>query len=454
MSSVLKLHPNSYSNGPSKKQASEDEDDEGEGFGFAAPQSMTIHVSGLIPSGTRPTRQAVITPTQRNSISSRRKVFFDEVVNLPWPFSMEDPDHSPDVANKPRIIYIRDYHTLAAYRHFWFGPLLSAVRARRQGAMNRASSSVANPTVIVFGISPPLLGRNSSTVTGSIVRSPDSELQWSEGAFSHRARERRLRERLNRWKHDSFNLKDELPPSPAVVPLSEAIGSGEHSQLVVVPVQGGLESVLGSLAGTNQQLIGRSPTSEDSDYFRTSVIVPRVRQQSSERVMRTNRRREINQIVIRMALSSVGGQLREAIGLADFQALDLNKDGNTQTMLDHWSNHLQEWLHMKHIADRAVASAIITDPRILRTTINLTPVTWADICNAWDASHSSASVRQAWIEETLENKEEPSFAEEVYSTENAESLDEVFESVKQDQNLSAHERRLLGCFVSPCKSHI
>src|SRR6201999_4272469 len=150
-----------------KRQINDEEDDEGEGFGFTPPQSMTIHVSGFLPSSNRPARQAVITPTQRNSLSGRRKVFFEEVVNLPSPTVPSSSEGPSEPSVRPRLIYIRDYHTLAAYRHIWFGALLSAVRARRQGPINRASSPVANPMVIIYGFTPPLMGSNGTSSTSA-----------------------------------------------------------------------------------------------------------------------------------------------------------------------------------------------------------------------------------------------------------------------------------------------
>lgn len=314
--------------------------------------------------------------------------------------------------------------------------------------MNRAAAPVANPTVIIYGITPPLIGHgNVSNLSQPGVRIEETDSQ-TESPFSQRARERRLRERLNRWKLGSFNVKDELPPSPPVGPLSEAMNSGEHPQLVVVPVQGGLGSMLGSLTGSHQQLVGRLPN-EDGDYFRTSVIVPKVRQISLEKSTRMSRRREVNEIVMRMALGSVGGQLSESSSLVEPQSVETHNEQSIPSMFDQWSEHLQEWVHMKQIADRAVGSAIATNPSVLHTSINSTPVTWADLHRAWDASNSSVGARQAWIDETLESKEDTSSAEETDPKDASEYYDEVLEAVKQDGNLTTHERRLLSCFVSP-----
>ena len=105
---------------------------------------------------------------------------------------------------------------------------------------------------------------------------------------------------------------------------------------------------------------------------------------------------------------------------------------------------------MKQVADRAVGNAVASNPDLLHVTTEPTPVSWTDIYDAWDARHSSAKIKKEWIESSFEVKEDLSSSED-RSTEPGDSFDEAFEALKQDPSLG-HERRLLGCFVSPSQS--
>ena len=130
---------------------------------------MTIHVSGLTPASRG--RQAMITPSQRDLSSSRRKVFFEDVINMLSPAPDADspgdgPDH--ESVRKPRIVYIRDYPTLAQSQRIWFPSLLNAIRNRRQGPMNRSSGPVAYPMIIVYGITAPLFVSSSGSAASKV----------------------------------------------------------------------------------------------------------------------------------------------------------------------------------------------------------------------------------------------------------------------------------------------
>lgn len=151
-----------------------------------------------------------------------------------------------------------------------------------------------------------------------------------------------------------------------------------------------------------------------------------------------------------MAVGGIGGYLSKAEPPTSPSVIDEDVE-KMRPMTSHWSNHLQEWPHMKHIADRSVGSVLASNETISQSSLHPTAVTWLNVFDAWDAQHSSAEVRKLWVEESLESKEDRDNDEAQSAGEEVEQFDDVFENVKADPNLTVHERRLLGCFVTPCK---
>ena len=114
---------------------------------------MTLHV--LAPAVASRGRQPPLFTTSRTAPPPNRiKAFFDDLVNIPSP-------DSPRQCSRPRLVYIRDFPTLAPTAPTWYPHLLSAVRARRTGPMARPSSPVACPMAIICGVTPSLVAQDS-----------------------------------------------------------------------------------------------------------------------------------------------------------------------------------------------------------------------------------------------------------------------------------------------------
>ncbi|KDQ60701.1 hypothetical protein JAAARDRAFT_125437 [Jaapia argillacea MUCL 33604] len=471
------LHFQSSPSSPSRPNArvmmeNEDEDDDGPQMGM--PSQMTLHV--LAHSPVRSTR-AFFTPSARNN-PSKAKAFFDELVNVTP--ATESSGTGPSI-RKPRLIYIRDFGTLSASSSTWFPPLLSAVRQRRQGPLSRPTSPVTNPMTIILGVTPPIAanatggsggigcsslmnmimsGRSSSA---SGVRHSKSD--WSEDESADKARERRLRMRLKKWEKGDASLHDELPRLSLVGEDNDAsTGSRGQPDVVVLGAPGG---VPGFPAGLGSMIAGQGggrglPSERDMNtrYFRTSIVVPAVRSLTDERACRIARRREINELTMRMAVGVVGGVLEkmEDIPEPQLSVKESSDDGKDVLvaevtegvkMWEAWGQRIEDWSTVMQVADRAVGIVVTeTAPNSKsKPSLDSTAVPWSVIHRSWASRKASRDVRKAWMKEASENvvREQD---EEDGDEEEDEGLDEVIERVKRDPDLDSHEQRLLGCIVN------
>lgn len=179
------------------------------------------------------------------------RAFFDELINVNAPIveGVTEPR-----SRLPRIIYIRDFPTLAPSSSVWYPALLAAVRARRQGPLARQSSPVFNPTTIVFGITPSIIPppaephhgggdpgllnllMSKQNMSQGISGTRSSKPEYSEDGFSEKARERRLRERLRKWERGDRSLHEEFP---RLTFSNEEDTSGPSPDSKVVVVGGG-----------------------------------------------------------------------------------------------------------------------------------------------------------------------------------------------------------------------
>ncbi|KZT44070.1 AAA-domain-containing protein [Sistotremastrum suecicum HHB10207 ss-3] len=478
---------------PTRSQASKqavdvfEDDNEPDMQGMlSSAQPVTLHLTSLVPS--RSSRQVMLSPTPRGGSESQTKLFFDELVNMPIePSSSATSNPSPviqKVAPSPRIIYIRDFGMIAPSHSAWYGGLLAAVRARRQGPISRPSSPVSNPTTIILGITPSLVPSASSPVPSNppvfprmksssgvdlpADKSPKSE--WDESPNAMKARGRRTKNRLAKWEKGTLN--DELPYLP---PASSVNGSGNsdspNSGVVVIAgpsssggMFGGLPGALGSAI---RERIGGSSASENAPaYFRTSVIVPTTRSLSQERISRVSRRRHLNELIIRMAIAAVGGEVdKEAIhSLSSVDAGEPSEDSlptdtlsmdNQARMLKHWEDKVETWVTAKDIADRAVGRTVAANYSDASSiSLDATPVSWTDISSAWATQLSSRDIRKTWIAESVgkaakESDPEAEQDDEQTSEPKTETVEDLIEKLKQDQELDYHDERLLGCIVDP-----
>ena len=498
---------------------------------------MTVHLlTPQTPADRIGSRGTPRTP------QSKLKSLFDDLINATPPpppadagASVEGSTYSNSSPRKPRIVYVRDFNTLASSSGDWYPALLQSVRQRRAGPIPRTTSPVLNPTTIIFGVTPPVVPKLRPSGGGSGIGGSQSAInvltnqrsasssereriggtgksgsgsavgkgEWGEDEPSDRAREKRLKERLKKWeKGESFLLADELPtlqsnssssedlpPRTGVTPLDGGFPGLAGGSGSFVPLSGVLPgAVLHALMGSPSESrsgFGPSPSSSSppsfdgtdgstspNNFFRSSVVVPSQRSVQDEKISRVNRRREINELTVRMALASVGGtlphldvpSLESALGQAEADGTKPTERADLVRMWDAWGRVVVVWSVVKQVADRALGSVSIAQQdqsqqqsksrKIPGLTLDPTVVAWSAIARAFLAKASAGTMRRHWARETGKVGEGEDSKEDANMTGRKgreEEVDEVIERVNQDPDLDEHEQRLLGCIVDPRK---
>ncbi|KAG6333127.1 hypothetical protein ID866_5967 [Astraeus odoratus] len=198
-----------------------------------------------------------------------------------------------------------------------------------------------------------------------------------------------------------------------------------------------------------------SPASAGANgrFFRASVVLPSTRDAGIERQCRMARRREMNELAMRMGVGGVGGMLEECgrdaaavegahsgdITAAKSIVEDSSEDvasaqsdtepDNTRAsavssetskhdpeapsttsyqlpeeheMWADWSTRVEPWSSIRQIADRAVGSVVATQPSSAGGSspgLEPTAVPWSAIHRAWAAQRSSHELRRAWTKD-------------------------------------------------------
>lgn len=466
----------------------EDEESDPGPISLGPPMSLTV----LTPM--RPSRSSPSSNARSGTLAT--KTFFEQLVNI------QAPDSTP---GRPRIIYVRDFGTLASSSQTWYPGLLNAVRARRQGPISRPTSPVANPVTIIFGIVPPLhspssvsgggggqnmmslvMSRNAATASfnSPAARPPKSE--YGEDELSDKARERRLRQRLRKWERGEPGLLDDLPKLslPDEDEESGGVSARDNGVVVVGGSSGlsGLSSLFSPFSGPSRMPSARSGSNSkgnnkstdsqtNSKFFRTTVIVPETRSVSHERSCRVARRREINELTMRMGVNAVGGDLAKMDVIpsssshtsSSAEKEDGEKEDESKTstsvseeatkMWEDWGKRLENWTTVKQIADQAVGMVVsrsaAVDYKSRKPALGAVPVPWEEVFKAWAKQRSTRNVRKAWMQKSSGKlvKEHEEDEEEDEEEKDETVIDEVVERVKRDPYLDQHEQRLLGCIV-------
>lgn len=416
-------------------------------------------------------------------IMVKAKAFFEMCINLQAPADAG----SSNGTQRPRLIYIRDFSTLSSSWASLHPALLAAVRQRRQGALSRPTSPVANPTAIVFGITPPifmptsahspppgpqgmmnvLTSRSGQGAPGAATPRPERS-DWGEEDHSERAREWRLRERLRKWEFGDHALQSEIPKLLTTTPVEDEPGPG-HPNFTFVGGPGGgpnpLASFLGPLLGGglrpgphSEIPNSNSNSSTNSGFFRTSVLVPASRSLLREKTSRVGRRRETNELTMRMAIGAIGGLLEARNATSVFtpsselaQSPDEHvapgSTTNAAKMWDDWGNKLTAWALVKQIADQAVGRVVSSSLRSGEISLSAASVSWDHVCGAWTDRRASRDLRKAFIQQSADRSAGGDQQEKAWDNEREIPLDDIVEAVKYDPYLDAHEHRLLGCIV-------
>ncbi|KAG1827017.1 uncharacterized protein BJ212DRAFT_1443205 [Suillus subaureus] len=471
----LHFQPPPASNSQSSPlRVSFDEDDDMDMMSpIAIPSQMTLHL--LAPTSTRG-RTSVLAASRSNPAPNRIKTFFDDLVNLPSP--NDTSTTGTNTTRRPRIVYVRDFPILASASATWYPHLLSAVRQRRIGPLARPSSPVYNPMTIIFGITPPIAPTHASTSMSVSSAGPSQHglvnvagrrrslhatastpprsgvADWGEDDAAERAREKRLKDRLRRWEKDGDTAL--LQDLPALSTRPEE-PEGEHGPRGVVVIGGSsMPPMLESMIAQRGMANGSSaPESEvTTPFFRAAVLVPGMRLQAEERLCRTSRRREINELAMRMGVGAVGGVLERAEA-AEVKGEGEGQEGSKEDMWDDWSNQFEPWTSVRQIADRAVGSVVSSGlPQQKKLALEPTPVPWTTVHHAWAAQRSAHNLRKSFMRDSVVKIVKQKDAEEEHEDAEGEEtegekVDEVVERVRQDPDLEQHEQRLLSCIVDP-----
>ncbi|KAJ7470702.1 hypothetical protein FB451DRAFT_1352208 [Mycena latifolia] len=445
------LHFRAASPTGSRPFAPDEDDDQPEPSASSSnPTQMTFAVIGP-QSG----RSFVAPQLRRNGPPSKPQLFFDAVVNTP-----STQEHSEPNRPRPRLVYIRDFPTLAPSSSAWYPPLLSSVRTRRRRALPRSTAPITHPMTIIFGMTPSLVPTSAAPprrIMGQrpITSARQPETEWSEDEASDKARERRLRERLRRWEKGD-GLQGEFSKLSAA--LEGEANSEQESRILIMSGATAVMAQLGNDSGAES----------DSVFFRTSVLVPSVRSIPEERACRVTRRREINELTMRMGVGAVGGVIdkeRAASWVSgssqegEVDASPLSEPIPTKSpkhgMWKDWGDRIEVWSTVRAVADRAVGSTVASADNAAKRTLDATPITWPAIDSAWAAHRASRNLRKTWMKEasspskSVREQDEDEDQEEDEDEEvGEEEVDEVVERVKNDPDLDAHEQRLLACIVN------
>ena len=395
-------------------------------------------------------RSLIAAPSRRSAPSpSNWETFFETLVNLPS--ISEGSDNTPK--NRPRLIYIRDFPILAPSSSVWYPPLLAAVRNRRKRPISRPSSVIASPTTIIFGLSSPIAPPYSSSSSTNSPRSSEGGKsenvdEWNESEVAEIAREERFRTKVRKWYGNTRAVFDECPK---LFTKQESRESSLLKPIVVIGSPNGPSGFPPSLGLPSIRFGMREPDGDtSSQFFRFSAILPKSITSSKLRDARVNRRREINELIMRMEIGAMGGILESMppeLPLTDVESEPGTETSQTQTsrplckMWEKWGNEIDDWENVRAIADRAMGSVMVLQHLSgKKATLEPTPVPWTSLQTAWAA-------RQSWQENA-----DLIAADELEGPSKSEGNDKVVESIKEDPDLDSHERRLISCIVNPSKS--
>ena len=460
------LHfPSAKSFEPNRRRSMADDfQAEGEGPVILTTSSP---ISASLPKAISALSGRVVMPpsSRKPSGPSRLDLFFESLVNMPSPEDL--PGSAPgSPQNRPRLIYIRDFPRLAPSSLSWYPSLVNAVRQRRRGLLGHSSNVPFSPVTIIFGMSPSIADPWNENSPGSrsnilsllmsrhLVQSPsaknDVTNDFSESDDAQVAREKRLRARLRKWDKNPAALQDDFPR----LRTTRGAEGREPSPLPGIIFIGGPNG-LPSMDPAGMAIEGSDGQSEEDQgahFFRSAVLIPQSRSLLEERHSRMTRRREINELTMRMGIGAVGGVIEPSPAFPESnrppQDISSTSEASKSPMWEEWSNQLESWSNVRKIADRAVGSVIIQQRgfKYEKSLVVPTLVSWTAVESAWRACNQIGDTRATWLKET--------FGDKLYDTSEDDSLhgagstsDKVVEKLKNDPDLDIHEARLLPCFV-------
>jgi hypothetical protein len=171
------------------------------------------------------------------------------------------------------------------------------------------------------------------------------------------------------------------------------------------------------------------------------------------------RRREINELTMRMAVGSIGGLLETRSAASVFSApsepapspsehAGSGDSADAAKMWDDWGNKIEVWTTVKEIGDQAVGRVISSSlPESVRSSLSSVPILWVHVCGAWADQRASHDLRKAWMQQPSNRPAGEDQQDKNRDNERDRHVDDIVDTVKHDPYLDAHEQRLLGCIV-------
>ena len=165
------------------------------------------------------------------------------------------------------------------------------------------------------------------------------------------------------------------------------------------------------------------------------------------------RRREINELVMRMGVAQVGGVLSELDDVAEGaeEASEGGEHDKARAQLwEHWGRTVEVWPNVQRVADRAVGSVVASSRAYLPSNRSLDPthVPWSAVFDAWAADRSTQDLWKTLFTTPPSGKlPRENEEEERAEVEDEADVDEIIEKLRRNPDLDEHEQRLLGCIV-------
>jgi hypothetical protein len=281
--------------------------------------------------------------------------------------------------------------------------------------------------------------------------SPDAKTDFtndfSESDNAQAAREKRLRARLRKWGKSPPALQAEFPK------LRTRVEGREESPLPGIIFIGPNGSSSMDPAGMTIDVSAtHSEEDQGAQFFRSTVLVPRLRSLLNERHIRMSRRREINELTMRMGIGAIGGVIESSPAFPESeprQDVSSTPEALKSPIWEEWSNKLESWSNVRKISDRAVGSVIIQQYGLKpeeKISVVPTLVPWTAVQSAWTACNQLGNTRAMWLKETFGDKLEGDPEDKTLHAPGSTS-DKLVENLKNDPDLDPHEARLLPCIV-------
>lgn len=304
-----------------------------------------------------------------------------------------------------------------------------------------------------------LMSRSSAPASQIPGEVKAGKLDWGEGESAEKARERRLRDRLKKWEKGDAALHEDFP---RLSTTRESENAEERPEIIVIGGNNGMSGfppIIG--AGMPTSSTGQPDSDSNSSFFRASTLIPSTRSTIEEQNVRMARRREINELTLRMGIGAAGGILAQENAQVihstdphdkEETAGEIIFEKDSTRMWKDWGTHVEVWSNVRQIADRAIGNTLSVGSvfgSFEDATLDPTAVSWSAVHRAWAAHRSSGDLRKSWLKDSSSFSKVTKEHDEVKKTseeEDQEKIDEVIERVR-NEDLDSHEQRLLSCIV-------